>query len=203
MLIKSAYIAVIGLILSAGFVDARAQTPTNPGAVSHAPAAAANDPAALSAGFWGEWQKTKSSKEFTALTAAVDCGCTVSTAKGTTKNGAPNQAKAVVDIAITRPDEAARMMGEATASIQDPISNAALATVVNMRIPPEVREAAAPLVAPQARARVEKFRANLSTGIPGLPGIYLGDNDYGGQRADVPSGYTPVAGGSRGCGSRL
>ena len=42
------------------------------------------------------------------------------------------------------------------------------------------------------------FRANLSGGIPGLPGIYLGGND-GGSRPSVPPGYTPVAGGSRRC----
>jgi hypothetical protein len=130
------------------------------------------------------------------LTTAVGCGC------GPAADGAQNQGKAAVDIAITRPAEAAQFMSESVASSEDPVSNAALATVINMRISPDVQQAAAPLVAPEAKARVEEFRANLSTGIPGLPGIYLGEHDDGGGRPGLPEGYTPVAGGSMGCPSR-
>jgi hypothetical protein len=90
-------------------------------------------------------------------------------------------------------------MSESVASSQDQVSDAALATVISMRISPEVRQAAAPFVAPEAQARVEEFKANLSTGIPGLPGIHLGES---GGRPSLPQGYTPVAGGAMGCPSR-
>jgi hypothetical protein len=70
-----------------------------------------------------------------------------------------------------------------------------------MRTTAKAREAAAPLVAQNAKARVAAMTANLSTGIAGLPGIYLGDNAQanGGRRAATPSGYAPVAGTSAGC----
>jgi hypothetical protein len=72
-----------------------------------------------------------------------------------------------------------------------------------MTTPPQTLEQAAPLVAPEAQAAAETFRANLSTGIPGLPGIYLGDSPAGFTvRAEAPSGYAPVAGGSMGCPAR-
>jgi hypothetical protein len=42
--------------------------------------------------------------------------------------------------------------------------------------------------------------ANLSTGIQGLPGIYLSDEPIESSvRAEAPAGYAPVSGGSMGC----
>ena len=188
--------AVLILGLAVVFVDAHADSTTREKTKPSPEAPTPNDPTALSSGFWADWNKTKSSANFAALTTAVGCGC------GPAADGAQNQGKATVDIAITRPAEAAQFMSESVASSEDPISDAALATVINMRISPDVQQAAAPLVAPEAKARVEEFRANLSTGIPGLPGIYLGDHADGGGRPSMPEGYTPVAGGSMGCPSR-
>jgi hypothetical protein len=45
--------------------------------------------------------------------------------------------------------------------------------------------------------------ANLSSGIAGLPGIYLSDQPIeGGARGEAPDGYTAVSGGSMGCPGR-
>jgi hypothetical protein len=187
---------VLILGLAVVFVDAHADSTTREKTKPSPEVSAPNDPTTLSSGFWADWNRTKSSANFAALTTAVGCGC------GPAADGAQNQGKATVDIAITRPAEAAQFMSESVASSEDPVSNAALATVINMRISPDVQQAAAPLVAPEAKARVEEFRANLSTGIPGLPGIYLGEHADGGERPGLPEGYTPVAGGSMGCPSR-
>jgi len=193
---KLAWGAILMLSLVAGFVEAHAETVTTDKAKAAPHASAPDDPTTLSSDFWTDWTRTRSSANFAALSTAVGCGC------GPAGNGEPHQGKAAVDIAITRPAEAAQFMSESVASSQDPVSDAALATVINMRISPKVREAAAPLVAPEAQARVEEFRANLSTGIPGLPGIYLGEHAQGGGRPSLPEGYTPVSGGSMGCPSR-
>jgi len=141
----------------------------------------ARDPAAVSSGFWADWNKTKSSTNFEALTTAADCGCGATAAGG-------NQGNTPVDIAITRPAQAAQFLSKSVASSQDPVSDAALATVMNMRIPPQVNQAAAPLVAPEARARVQDFRANLSTGIAGLPGVHLGGQAAGGNQSGQAAG---------------
>lgn len=148
---------------------------------------AAPDPAAVSSGFWADWNKTKSSTNYEALTRAADCGCGPTTAGGQSQGNTP------VDIAITRPAQAAQFLSKSVASSQDPVSDAALATVMNMRIPPQVSQAAASLVAPETRARVQDFRANLSTGIAGLPGVYLGDQAAaGGQAGGGNLGGQPV-----------
>lgn len=159
-----------------------------------AAAPAADDPAALSAGFWGEMKKAEASESFAALKAAVG---------GAAKNAAakPSGAQRIVDVAISKPEEAAKVLSEATAASADSVSANAAATAVSMITSPQTREAAAEYVAPEAQERVETFRANLSTGIPGLPGIYLGDNSSV-ARASAPSGYTPVSGGSSGCPTR-
>ena len=61
---------------------------------------------------------------------------------------------------------------------------------------------------PQAQSAGAAFAANLSHGIPGLPGIYLsgaGGGESGGQgqggaeRGAAPSGFQPVSGGSGAC----
>ena len=197
------------------------------------PVTAASELTAASANFWQEWTETKTGADFTGLTSAIDCNCEKKTPAGVADISPkdvkaqavapPNKPKPVVDVAITRPDEAAKLLSESTGAATDSVSRAALATVIDMRMSPEVREAAIEQVVPESRTQVEEFRANLSTGIPGLPGIYLGDTaqssawsggtsggggesygggSYDGGRASAPSGYTPVSGGSMGCPSR-
>jgi hypothetical protein len=202
---KSAFLALFVVGFAAVFGQAYAAEQKPGSAKPSAKAPAPNDPTALSSGFWTDWKQTKSSPSFSALSSAADCGC------GPAPQGAEGQAQArgpsTVDVAITKPAEAAEFLSKSLASSNDPVTDGALATVVNMRMSPEVRQAAEPLVAPQAQTRVEQFRANLSTGIPGLPGIYLGDNSgsnsgSGSERPSLPTGYTPVAGPSVGCPSR-
>jgi len=186
---------IVAAVLSAAQAAPSAPAPAKPAAA--APAPAADDPSVVSGEFWGDWNKTKASPEFAALKAAVG---------GDAPPAAPQagpQTQRIVDIAIAKPQEAAKVLS-AAATTNDAASANALSTVVAMTTSPEMREEAAALVAPEAQAQVESFRANLSTGIPGLPGIYLGDNASanGGERAVAPAGYTPVAGGSSGCPGR-
>ena len=180
---------VAGLALCAASGAAVAEQPP--------PKPAAGDPIALSGDFWSDWKTTSTSESFTALTAAVG-----SAGKSAAALAAPNAANAqrVVNLAIDKPEEAAKLLSNAAAASNDTASANALKTVVNMVTSPQTREEAAPLVAPEAQARVEAWNADLSAGVQGLPGIYLGDN--GGARDAAPAGYTPVAGGSMGCSSR-
>ena len=197
MALSAARIARIGglafCVAFGGAVASRAEQP------SAKPAA--DDPSALNAEFWGDDNKTKSSDSFTALKAAVGRAEKNATALAAPKT---DNNQRVINIAIETPEDAARVLSDATAASNDAVSANALATVVNMVTSPQTREAATALVAPQAQQRVEAWKANLSTGIQGLPGIYLGDNasGNGGARLATPAGYTPVAGGSMGCPSR-
>ncbi len=167
-------------------------------ATAHAQDADGN-PAVLSADFWNDWKKTSASEDFQMLTAAQDCGCEVPARDTDAK--APARKDNIVRIAVTKPEDATRILGSSITAADDPAQSAALATVVRMRIPDEVQKQALELVPAAQRPQVEKFRANLSTGIPGLPGIYLGDNsEY--YANPVPAGFVPVAGGSFGCRSK-
>jgi hypothetical protein len=162
---------------------------------------AANDPFALSNDFWVDLNKTKSGEGFTALQAAVGIADKSKAAMALAKI---EKTQRIFNLAIDEPAAAAKILSDSTAASNDAASANALATVVNMVTSPKTRQAAAPLVAPEAKARVESWTANLSTGIQGLPGIYLGDNAglNGGARPASPAGYTPVAGGAMGCPSR-
>jgi len=179
-----------------GAAIAQPANPQQPGAVVQ------TDPKDLNRGFWTDWNETKASPAVTALTEAVG-----DADKRAAAIAAAAEAKkqAIVPIAINRPEEAAKLLDTAAGSGNDPATENALATVVNMRVAPETRAAAIPYIAPQAQQRVESWNANLSTGIRGLPGIYLGGNqqaDSGGAAASAPAGYAPVSGGSLGCPSR-
>jgi len=204
MMIKLAgALIVLGLGVAFVAADVGAETPAPDKAAPapEEPATVAKDPAALSADFWGDLNKIKASPEFAALSDAVGCA---DKTRAKTADAAKSNKQGIVDIAITRPEEAAKFLNEATTSSSGAVSDGALATVITMRTSPEVLEAAAPMIAPEAQARVEEFRADLTTGIPGLPGIYLGDNSgaTSSARAEAPTGYTPVSGGSIACPSR-
>lgn len=157
----------------------------------------------MSDGFWGDWKATEKSESFHALKAAVAGTQAPAAAAPAPGGAAPQPAKQkIVDVAVTKPEVAAKLLAAASAA-SDSAGTKALATVVTMTTAPQTLEQAAPLVAPEAQASAETFRANLSTGIPGLPGIYLGDTPSASSaRAEAPSGYTPVSGGSAGCPTR-
>ncbi len=220
MIVFATRLAVLGAFAFATAANAAPAAPTAAKPATAKPVA--GDPSILSSDFWGDWNKTKTSENFSALTKAVGCAHKSNTPKA-------GGSQKIVDLAINRPEDAAKFLGDATAASNDAVSANALATVVNMVTSPKTREEAAPLVAPEAKARVEAMTANLSTGIQGLPGIYLGDvpqpkyeagtqagegsggaNTGGGveasggsagagERASVPAGYAPVVGGSMGC----
>ena len=156
-----------------------------------------DDPAAVSAAFWTDWKKTEASESYVALKAAV-----AKTQSAPVANAGKTQR--IVDVAISKPADAAKVMSEATAVSSDAPTANALSTVMNMTTSPKTREEAAAYVAPEAKERVETWQANLSTGIQGLPGVYLGDNAVtnGGERQPAPVGYTPVSGGAAGCPTR-
>lgn len=162
--------------------------------------APASDPSSISAGFWGDIKATTASPEFATLKSAVG-----SADKSAATTAAPNTTgkQRIVDLAISSPTDAAKILAEATAASGDDASKQALATALTMVASPKTIEDAAALVPPDAQARVTEMRADLTNGIPGLPGIYLGDQSpvEGGvvARADSPSGYSPVAGSSMGC----
>jgi hypothetical protein len=159
------------------------------------------DPKDLSRGFWTDWNETKASPGVTALTEAVGYA---DKAAAAVKAAAKTRTQAVISIGISHPEEAAKLLGAAAGSPDDPVTETALATVVNMRVAPETRAAAIPYVAPEVKERVETWNANLSTGIRGLPGIYLSGNAQAnsGEAASAPAGYAPVSGGSFGCSVR-
>ena len=161
------------------------------------PKPAPGDPSALSGDFWGDWTKTRTSESFTKLTADVGSADKSAAAIAI---GRASDTQSIVNMAIDRPEEAAKLLETTSTASSDPATANALATVVSMVASPKTIEAAVPLVAPEAQARVETMTANLSTGISGLPGIYLGDVPHEGGTA--PAGYTPVAGGSLGCPGR-
>ncbi len=197
--------AALALIVSFGVAATLGHAETPPPdkiakPATEKPAAAkpsANDPSALSGAFWGDWNKTKASDEFGTLKTQVGIADrTKATAAAT-----PGKQQ-VVDVAVQRPEEAAKMLSGASAAASDSAQTNALATVVNMVTTPKTREAAVALVAPEEQARVETMTANLTTGIQGLPGIYLGDVEQSAPRASVPSGYTLVSGGAMGCPTR-
>ena len=156
------------------------------------------DPVALASSFWNEWGATRNSATYTALASATGCGCTTGNASLPQTNSG-----GVVDIAVTKPADAAKLLTSSVAASRDPITEDALSTVIAMRVSPAVREAAVPLVPAEAQAHVTQFNANLSQGIAGLPGIYLNyDPGSSGEaaRAPAPAGFTSMPGG--GCPGR-
>ena len=170
-------------------------------AMAQAPKAAAmkmeTDPSDLSAGFWTDWKAKEASAGFVALKKSV-----WRDEPAKSDPVAPVvQTQRIVDVAISDPAKVAQVLTTAADSANDASDQQALASVVNMIASPKTQEEAAPMVAPEMQAQVQEFRANLSSGIPGLPGIYLGDNAES-ERGAAPAGYAPVAGGSAGCPSR-
>lgn len=188
--------AAIRLVMAAGFTAAAAlcSAVAEP---SDKPEAGGNA-ATLSAGFWSEYKAVNASADFTALKKAAGSTDKVNAAIA---EGRKTRSQSIVNVAVDRPAEVAKLLTGIAASPTGTANQTAVATVLAMRTTAKARAAAAPLVAPAAKAQVVAMTANLSTGISGLPGIYLGDNAQvkGGTRTPTPAGYTRVAGGSAGC----
>jgi hypothetical protein len=159
---------------------------------------AGNDLSKLSSVFWSEHKAVKGSTEFAELKKIVGSADNINAAIAEGKKAG---AQSIANVAVDRPADVAKLLTGIATSSSGAANPTAIATVLAMRTTAKAREAAAPLVAQNAKARVAAMTANLSTGIAGLPGIYLGDNAQanGGRRAATPSGYAPVAGTSAGC----
>jgi hypothetical protein len=160
-----------------------------------APAPAAG-PADRSAAFWDDVKELRQSESWQALQNKV--GLT-DKSRGAAAEAAKAGKQSVVSVSLDTPGDAAAFLTGAAQAGQGLGVERAVSTALRMRASPDMVNAATPMVAPQARAGAESFRANLSNGIPGLPGIYL----CGGgpcPRSPAPVAYVPVAGESRGCG---
>lgn len=159
-------------------------------------ATAAADPAERSAGFWDDVKDLRQSESWQALQNKVGLS---DKSHNVAVEAAQSGYQGVVSVSLDTPRDTAAFLNGAAQSGRDLGVERAVSTALRMRASPEMVTAAAPMVEPKARAEVESFRANLSSGIPGLPGIYL----CGGgpcPRSSAPEGYTPVAGTSLGCG---
>jgi len=180
------------------------------------------DPKDLSKAFWTDWKTTKASPHVTALAKSLGA---IDKTDAAVKAASKTRKQAIVPVVINQPKEAAKLLqiasekqgthalGKVGAKVDpkgtpktlgDQTGEQALRTVITMTVSPETRKAAMRHVPPAAKQRVEAWRADLSTGIRGLPGIYLSGNHQtasGGMRP-APAGYAPVAGGSIGCRSR-
>jgi hypothetical protein len=159
---------------------------------------AGNDLSKLSSNFWSEHKAVKGSAEFTELKKIVGSTDSINAAIAEGKKAGT---QSIVNVAVDRPGDVAKLLTGIATSSSGAANPTAIATVLAMRTTAKARAAAAPLVAQNAKAQVAAMTANLSTGIAGLPGIYLGDNAQanGGRRAPTPAGYAPVAGTSSGC----
>lgn len=151
----------------------------------------------MSAGFWTDWKSYSAGDDYKALMQAAG---TTERTQAAVVAAKKEGRQAIVDVAVAKPAEVAKLMADGVGASKAPTQKAALATVLNMRTTDQTRQAAQAMVPQQQQAQVQQFRANLSTGMPGLPGIYLGSSPQ--ARAPVPVGYAPVRGGSMGCRTR-
>jgi hypothetical protein len=159
-------------------------------------ATVAANPAERSTGFWDDVKDLRQSESWQALQNKVGLS---DKSRGVAAEAVKAGKQGVVSISLDTPRDTAAFLNGAAQPGRDLGVERAVSTALRMRASPEMVTAAAPMVEPQARAEVASFRANLSSGIPGLPGVYL----CGGgpcPRASAPQGYAPVAGESRGCG---
>jgi hypothetical protein len=159
------------------------------------------DNSTRSMGFWSEFKAVNNSNDFITLKKAVGSTDKV---KAAIVEGQKIRSQSIANMAVDRPVDVAQLLTSISASSSGTANQTAVATVLAMRTTAKAREAAAPLIAPSAKAQVATMTANLSTGIAGLPGIYLGDNAQAnsGGRSATPTGYPLVAGGSMGCPMR-
>jgi hypothetical protein len=187
------FVMAIGITTAAALSSATAEPSARP--------EAGGNVSALNSVFWSEYKAVNDSADFTALKKAAGPTDKVNAAIA---EGRKTSRQSIVNVAVDRPAEVAKLLTGIAASPTGSANQTAVATVLAMRTTAKARAAAAPFVAPAAKAQVVAMTANLSTGITGLPGIYLGDNAAanGGTRAATPTGYSRVAGGSMGCRPR-
>lgn len=163
------------------------------------PAPAASGIVAESEGFWEDVHTTEQSEGWRQLQDAVGLE---RQSRDAVALAAETEVQAVFSVSLDTPDRAADYMSRVgSAGPGGAPLDGAVATALRQRASPEVVQAAVPLVEPEDRGKAAQFQANLSSGIPGLPGLYLGDADQApAPRASAPSGYAPVSGASSGCG---
>ena len=167
--------------------------PAAPAAITSAPRIAA--PALMSQDFWDKWDKITQSAAFeTALSAAAPTqAVSDALAAGRAANRQP-----IANVAVANSGQAAAILKAAAKGDAD--TRAALATVSLLRTTPKMRAAAMKEIPAAERAAATRFSANLSSGVQGLPGIYLDASPI--PRGPTPVAYSSVPGDSRGCSSK-
>jgi hypothetical protein len=192
-------LAIVGLGAAASGVPPKAKAPGNAATkVVAAPSEAVDSLKSLgdadtdlNKAFWTAVHEVRDGQAFNRAKTAANADAAVRAA------GGAGSVQPIADMAISKPADVAQMISATTGPKADKDVQAAMKTAVAMRAAPATVDAAVHALPPAERAQATSFRANLSEGIAGLPGIYLHDNE--GQRPAVPTGYTPVAGGSGGC----
>jgi hypothetical protein len=168
------------------------------GVASPAKPAAMVDAKDLNEAFWADWKTVRSSDAFVKLRQQAGADDAVN---GSIAGGRSAGVQAITDMAIRKPEDAARLISAAADRTAAREVQAALGTVVAMRAPPAIQQAAMKQLPPAERPQATAFTANLSTGIAGLPCMYLCESPTS-ERPSAPAGYTPVSGGSFGCAAR-
>ena len=146
------------------------------------------------AGFWTDWRTTTQSAAFQQL--EKDTGSSEQTRAAITSASAA-RVQAIANVAA--PD--AQMAGKILAAAAKPGTTVetrkALQTIAILRTTPAQRSEAIRQMPVATRAAATVFATNLSSGIVGLPGLYL--NPTHDTRGSAPAGYGTVSGGAMGC----
>ena len=182
---------MVAPILCAAFLWVAA--PAAPASKAAAPTIDA--PALMSQDFWGKWDAITHSAAFESALSAAAPTQAVSDALA---NGRAANRQPIANVAVANSGQAAAILRAAAKGDAD--TRAALATVSLLRTTPKLRAAAMKEVPIAERAAAASFSANLSSGIQGLPGIYLDASPI--PRGPTPVAYSSVPGDSRGCSSK-
>lgn len=132
----------------------------------------------MNSDFWGDWKDLRQSDGWQKLQKSV--GLQEQSQQAVTR-GMKSRTQAVMNVTLDSPTRTASFLNGAAGASRSTENDGALATVLKTRASKTMVEAAESMVAPEVSARVVTFRANLSDGIPGLPGIYLGNNTGSGS----------------------
>jgi hypothetical protein len=173
-----------------------ALTAAPPPPSSTRPASDPADPKAQSADFWQEVRALTISEQFRDVESRAGPASVVtkSIAEGHASNSQP-----IANISASR-TQASQLIEVGSRKAVDADLKAAVSMVATMTTTPELRAAVVASMPASDRRAAATFSANLSSGIVGLPGVYL--NASPSAPSAAPQGYHPVGGGSVGCPSR-
>lgn len=163
---------------------------TNPAPAQRLPA----NTETRNAGFWTDWRATTQSAAFQQLEKDIGSSEQMRAAIASARAA---RVQAIANVAAPDADIAGKIMAAATKSSISLETRKALQTITALRTTPAQRSAAISQMPVASRAAATVFATNLSTGIAGLPGIYL--NPTHDPHGTTPAGYGPVPGRASGC----